>query len=67
MLNWAMIGRFILFCLNFLRLSLQHLSSLSMFPLQELVVSDRFSQIKLKVGAFFFFVKIFQIIYEIIG
>ena len=50
-----MIGRFKFFCLSSLRLSLQHLSSLSLFPLQELV--DMFSGIKVEVGASVLFVK----------
>ena len=57
MFNWAMIGRFKFFCLSSLRLSLQHLSSLSVFPLQELVVSNEFSENKVEVGAFLLFVK----------
>ena len=38
-----------------------------MFPLQHLVVSDEFSEIKVEVGGSFLFVKIFLIIYKIIG
>ena len=52
-----MIGRFKFFCLSSLRLLLQHLSSLSMFSLQELVVSDGISEIKLEFGVAFLFVK----------
>ena len=44
-----MIGRFNFFSKISLRHSLQHLSSLSIFPLQELVVSDEFSEIKVEV------------------
>ena len=47
-----MIGRLSFFCL-----SLQHLFLLLMFPLQRLVASDEFSEIKVEVGASFLFVK----------
>ena len=67
MFNRAMIGPFKFFCLSSLRLSLQYLSSLSMFPLQELVVSDVFSEIKVEVGASFLFAKSVQIIYKLFG
>ena len=59
MFNWAMIGQFQFFCLSSLRLSLQHLSSLLMFPLQELV--DGFSLIKVKVGACLIRKKLFNL------
>ena len=49
-----MIGRFKLFCLSSLRLPLQHLSSLPLFPLQKLV--DVLSGIKVGVGASVLFV-----------
>ena len=44
------------FCLSSLRLSLQYLFSLSMFPLQELVVSDEF--LKLRSARLFYSLKI---------
>ena len=46
-----------IFFLSSLRLSLQYTSSLSMFPLRELAVSDGFSEIKVEIGAFFLIVK----------
>ena len=50
-------GQFKFFCLSSVGLSLQHKFLLSMFPLQELVVSDGFSEINVEVGASFLFVK----------
>ena len=67
MFNWDMIGRFKFFYISSLRLSLQHLVSLSMFPLLELVVLDGFSEIKVEVGASIFFIKNCFSIYKIIG
>ena len=52
-----MIGRLKFFYLSSLRLSLQPLSLLSMFPLQELVVPDGFCEIIVEIGASFLFVK----------
>ena len=52
-----MTGQFNFFCLSSVRLSVQHLSSFSMFLLQELVVSDGFSEIKVEIGAYFLLIK----------
>ena len=54
-----MMGRFNFFCPSPLRLSVQHLSSLSIFPLQELMVLDGFSEINVDVGTSFLLLKNF--------
>ena len=57
MFNWAMMGRFNFFWLSSLRLSLQHLSSLSIFLSQDLGISDEIFESTVEVGRCVFFIR----------